>query len=264
MTKAQPTRVVRDARLRWIPIAKMKASPLGQRELKPWFVDKLVADFDLEELGTPTVSERDGHFYIMDGQHRIEALRHIGWGDQQIQCWTYTGLTEEDEAEKFLKLNDRLNVDAFSKFRIGVNAGRPIESDIERLVRAQGLRISRDTQDGSIGAVTALRKVYNRSDGVTLGRTLRIIRDAYGDSGFDSAIIDGVGHLCGRYNGELEEDQAIERLGSVRGGVNGLRGRAESIRLATGHAKAQCVAAAAVEIINRGRGGKKLPGWWKE
>ena len=25
----------------------------------------------------------------------------------------------------------------------------------------------------------------------------------------------------------------------------------------------QCVAAAAVDVINRGKGGKKLPSWWK-
>jgi len=121
----EPTgRVERAARLKWCPIAKMRVSPTAQRELKQHRVDHLVANFDLEQIGTPVVSERDGAYYILDGQHRIEALRGIGWGDQQIQCWTYTGLTEEDEAERFLKLNDTLVVDSFSKFRVGVNAGR--------------------------------------------------------------------------------------------------------------------------------------------
>jgi hypothetical protein len=48
----------------------------------------------------------------------------------------------------------------------------------------------------------------------------------------------------------------------MHGGVNGLLGRAEQIRRQTGNPKNHCVAAAAVEAINRGRGGKKLPSWW--
>lgn len=35
-------------------------------------------------------------------------------------------------------------------------------------------------------------------------------------------------------------------------------------RKQTGNAKGHCVAAAAVDINNRGRGGKKLPSWWRE
>ncbi len=39
--------------------------------------------------------------------------------------------------------------------------------------------------------------------------------------------------------------------------------RAGQLRQSTGNAAAQCVAAAAVEVINRGSGGKKLPAWWR-
>jgi len=45
--------------------------------------------------------------------------------------------------------------------------------------------------------------------------------------------------------------------------VSGLLNRAGQLRQSTGSAAAQCVAAAAVEIINRGSGGRKLPGWWR-
>lgn len=186
-------KVEREARLRWVPIADMRVSPLAQRELNRSRVNKISAEFDLEQVGTPTVNERQGHFYIIDGQHRVEALKEIGWGDQQIQCWSYSGLTEEEEAEKFLKLNDTLSVSAFAKFRVGVQAGREEECDIDRIVRAQDLRVSQDQRDGAISAVGALRRVYNQAGPGQLARTLRIVRDAYGDAGLEAAVISGVG-----------------------------------------------------------------------
>jgi hypothetical protein len=262
-TKTSDRRVEREARLRWVPLAKMKVSPVAQRDLNESRVDHLVANMDLEQIGHPTVNERDGSYYIIDGQHRVEALKAIGYGDQQIQCWTYLGLTDEEMAERFLKLNDYLAVSAFDRFTKGVAAGRDVESDIDRLVRAQGLRVSRDKIDGAVAAVGTLRRIYTRAGSKTLGRTLRLARDAYGDPGLDAAVIDGLGHLCQRYNGELNDEAAVSKLAGVYGGVNGLLGKAEVLRRQTGAQRGPCVAAAAVEIINQGRGGKKLPSWWK-
>ena len=259
-------RVEREARLRWVPLAKTRVSPLAQRDLNPSRVDKLLAAFDPELLDAPTVNERDGWFYIIDGHHRISALKEWfaeEWDTQQVQCWAYAGLTEGEEAEKFLRLNDVLPVSAFDKFKVAITAGRMDEIDIDRTVRAQGLVVSRDGVPGAVRAVGTLTKVYKRSDAATLGRALRIIRDAYGDAGLEAAVIDGLGHLCQRYNGELDEATAVTKLGKAHGGVNGLLAKAEVLRKQTGNYKSHCVAAAAVDIINSGRGGTKLPSWWK-
>lgn len=63
--------------------------------------------------------------------------------------------------------------------------------------------------------------------------------------------------------GDLDDARLVQRLASAHGGVNGLLGKAETLRKSTGNVRAHCVAAAAVEINNSGRGGKKLPSWWK-
>lgn len=258
-----PERVQREARLQWVPISQMRVSPLAQRDLNQARVDRLAASFDPEQLGTPTVSHRDGVYFVIDGQHRIEALKAIGYGDQQVQCFVYRDLTETDEAEKFLRLNDTLTVAAYPKFKVAVQAGRAEEADIDRIVRAQGLKVSLDRGDGAISAVHTLRRVYRRGGPACLARTLRIARDAYGDPGLEAMVIDGIGLLCHRYNGELKEDQVIPALAGASGGVNGLLGKAENLRRQTGNPKAHCVAAAAVELINRKRGGKKLRSWWR-
>jgi hypothetical protein len=257
-------RVEREATLRWVPIGLMAVSPLAQRELNQSRVDHLVATFDLEKIGTPTVNHRNGVWFIIDGQHRVETLRAIGWGDQQIQCWAYEGLTEQEEAEKFLGLNDYLAVNALAKFRVAVQAGRETECDVDRVVRGCGLVVSRDKTPGAVGAVGTLLRVYERAGAGVLRQTLITVRDAYGDAGMEAAVIDGIGLFCQRYAGEMDPATVVARLSGAHGGVNGLLGAAENLRRTTGNYKNHCVAAAAVEIVNRGRGGKKLPSWWRE
>jgi len=258
----QNRKVQRSARLKWVPINQMKVNPLAQRDLNPARVDHLAATFDLEQIGVPTLNWRDGAFWIIDGQHRIGALDQLGFGDEKVQCWVYEGLTSEQEAEVFLKLNDTLTVAAIPKFKSAVHAGRTVESDIDRIVRSVGLVVSKDKIPGAIGAVGTLGRVYARGPAV-LARSLAIIRDAYGDGGLEAPVIDGIGHLCARYNGELDIPVAVEKLSKAHGGVNGLLNKAENLRRLTGNQKSHCVAAAAVETINAGRGGKKLASWWK-
>ena len=255
-------RLEREARLRWVPLTQMRVNPLAQRDINPARVSRLAAEFDPEKMGAPTDNHRGGWYYLIDGQHRIAALKAWmpGWEDQQVQCWTYEHLSEAEEAEKFLSLNDILPVRAFSKFKVSVQAGRGEEADMDRIVRALGLRIARG--NGGISAVATLRRVYSRGGPAVLSRALRIIRDAYGDAGLEGPVIDGIGLLCQRYDGDLTEQRAIERLSSAHGGVSGLISRAGQLHQSTGSATAQCVAAAAVEAINRGSGGRKLPGWW--
>jgi hypothetical protein len=256
-------RIEREARLRWVPLTQMRVNPLAQRDINQARVSRLAAAFDPEKMGAPTVNHRGDWFYLIDGQHRIAALKQWldSWDGQQVQCWTYEGLTEAQEAEKFLSLNDTLPVRAFAKFKVSVQAGRDAEGDVDRIVRSLGLRIARGS--GGISAVATLRRVYSRGGPAVLARALRIIRDAYGEAGLDGPVIDGIGLLCQRYDGDLSEQRAVERLAAAHGGVSGLTSRAGQLRQSTGSATAQCVAAAAVEVINRGSGGRKLPGWWR-
>jgi len=258
-------KVERVARLQWVPLAQVKVNPAAQRDLNQARVDKLVTEFDPEQFGFPTMNHREDHYWVIDGQHRIAALKEwLGdWEAQQVQCEVYEGMTEEEEGEVFLKRNDTLSVQAFAKFRIGVQAGRAEEVEVDRIVRECMLRVSQDKGDGAIAAVGTLMRVYRRGGPQTLARTLLIIRDAYGDPGLEASVIDGIGLLCHRYNGDLDDNLLVQRLAGAHGGVNALLGKAENLRKSTGNVRGHCVAAAAVEINNGKRGGKKLPSWWR-
>jgi len=243
------------------------AIPLhAQREFKPHKSASILAEFDLDFFGLPVVSERRGTYYLVDGQHRIAAIKEwigAGWEDQRIECRVYTGLTEAEEADLFDRLNDQMAVTAFDRFRVRVNAKRPEECDIKRIVERERLCISRDKIPGAIGAVTTLIRIYRRANEKVLAKTLRLIRDAYGDPGFEAVVLDGIAHLVQRYDGLLEDIAAAKTLANVHGGVKGLINRAEVLHKQTGSGKAHCVAAAAVDVLNAKRGGRKLPSWWK-
>jgi ParB-like nuclease domain len=230
-------RIERAARLRWVPLTRMRVNPLAQRDLNPARVSKLAASFDPEQMDAPTVNHRGGWYYLIDGQHRIAALKQwlSSWEDQQVQSWCYEGLTEAEEADKFLTLNDTLPVAAFSKFKVSVLAGRGAEADVDRIVRALGLRIARGS--GGISAVGTLRRVYTRGGPAVLSRALRIIRDAYGEAGLEARVIDGIALLCQRYDGDLSEQRAVQRLSAAHGGVSGLVSRAGQLRQSTGSAR---------------------------
>lgn len=263
MTDPTSDRVQRDAELAWIPIPLTRTAPTAQRELKQHRVDKLVADFDLEQLGTPTVNHRGGLYYIIDGQHRIAALKAIGYGDQSVQCWLYQGLTEEQEAEKFLQLNDILAVDAFPKFMVAVTAGRGDETAVNRIVQGCGLRIGNARQPRTVMAVATLLRVYRQGGPDCLKRTLRIAYESFGDAGLDAAVISGVGLLCQRFNGQVDDARAIAQFSGIRNGASGLMQQVAILKQQTGKATTHCVAAAGVDFYNKGQRARRLPSWWK-
>jgi len=259
-------KVSRVPHLRWVPIAETRVIPVAQRDFNQSQAEEYAADFDLEALGYPVVNYRNGAFYIIDGQHRIAALKLIGWGDQSIQCECYADLTDGQMAELYLRRARRRKESAFDNFRIAITAGRAVECDVDRIVRAQGLRVSHDKAEGSIAAVITLKSVYERAGGTNLAQTLRIIKNAYDGDGkaFNVSTIKGVSLVCQRYEGKFDEKALTDRLSKMTGGSLGLLRKAETIRRQTGAAKAHCVAAAIVELFNATRGGKRLDNWWRE
>lgn len=111
--------------------------------------------------------------------------------------------------------------------------------------------------------------VYDRSGDTVLGQVVRTINLGFGGDprAFDSAVIQGLGLVYNRYNGQTNEKELGARLGELRQGARELLRKAEAIRTRTGNQKQQCVAAAVVDIYNRSLGPRakdRLASWWKE
>jgi hypothetical protein len=259
-----PDRFNRRGHIRKVLVSDIRLDPRFQREAKPGKAAKIAAEFDPDAFGIPILTHRrDGSYYCNDGNHRVCALRdYLGWGDQLIECWVIEAddTDEHVEGDLFLKLNDRTAVTAFDKFRVAVAAQWPVEEDINRIVLACGLKVARQAE-GGIAAVTALRKVYAAGPAV-LAKTLRIASSAWGDPGLDGDVIAGLGLVVARHFELIDQQAAITKLANHRGSVGAVMAKATLTRKSLGVPLAQAVAAVIVEVLNTGKGGKKLPGWW--
>src|SRR5262245_25347392 len=266
--KHQPAR--RSSKVRPVPISEMRTPPAGitQRKFSRAQAEEYAANLDLDKLGIPIMNYRDGIYWILDGQHRVWALRANGFENDRIDCEVYEDLTDAEMADIFLGRDDRRPINVFDKFYVACTAERQRENDIRRTVEAQGLKISKRAESGCIAAVSALGKVYDRSGNVVLGQVLRTVRDAFGADAqaFDSQMIQGLGLLFNRFNGKTNEHELVARLSGTHHGVRGVLRRAEAARERTGNQKPHCVAATIVEIYNKGLGPrdpKRLPVWWR-
>jgi hypothetical protein len=260
----------RASKIRPVKISEMRVPPAGitQRKFNRAQAEEYSANMDLDKLGIPVVNLRGGVYWILDGQHRIAALK-MWFGDSdagEIPCEVYENLADAEMADIFLGRDDRRAISVFEKFQVACTAERRRETDIRRTIESQGLKISQTREPGCIGAVSALGKVYDRVGSVVLGQVVRTIRDAYGadPQAFDGQLIQGLSLVYNRYNGRTNEKELVQRLSHFTHGVRGVLQRAESQRERTGNLKAQCVAATVVDIYNKGiKTGQRLPSWWK-
>jgi len=171
-------------------------------------------------------------------------------------------------AEIFLGINTRKPVPAFDAHHVGCTAGRKPNVDITRAVESNGQKIGR-ARDGGIPTVGALRKVYDRAGDVVLGKVIRTINLGFGGDleAFDRSIIEGLGLVYNRFNGQTNEKQLGHQLSTLRHGARELLRKAESVRERTGNQKKHCVAAVIVDLYNKGEAPHsktRLPSWWKE
>ena len=258
------------SKVRPVAIAEMRVPPAGitQRKYSKAQAAEYAENMDFDKLGIPIVNLRDGIYWILDGQHRIAALRMFFAPSDpgHIACEVYENLTDAEMADIFLGRDDRRAINVFEKFQVACTAERPRESDIRRTVEAQGLKISQTKEVGCIGAVGALGKVYDSAGRVVLGQVVRTIRDAFGSdpAAFDGQAIQGLGYAFNRFNGRIDMKLLAQQMSQTPNGILGVMQRAETQRLRTGNQKAHCVAAAIVDIYNKGaKPAHRLPSWWK-
>lgn len=257
----------RDAPIRTIPLKDVRVSSHAQRDVNKARVAKILEHLDYDLLGTFTVSHRDGYYWLVDGQHRFQALKEYwgeDYGEWEIQAWCYTGLTEEQEAERFLKFNETLAVDSWARFKVGVTAGRAAECDVNRIVLSQGLHVSRQPGPNSVTAVGTLMKIYRLYGASALQRVLATLRDSLGDD-YSSWLLEGLAVFYGRVEGRCNPEHLIERMALLPRGSAGIRQAAYLLRERLGETLVQCVAAILSEVHDQALPhSKRIGSWWKE
>lgn len=137
-------RVGSETREQWIDIGLLAVEPSYQRTLKPAWVDHIARHFDESLFGKPVVAERaDGSFRVIDGQHRIAALRQL-YPEKTVQvlCDVISVSGVEAEAKQFRARNiEIVRPTPGERFKARLAEGDPMAWTIREIVERNGFRL---------------------------------------------------------------------------------------------------------------------------
>lgn len=163
-----------------LSVSQLKVDDSYQRNIIPNHVNNIRKNFDPDLFGTIVVSERDGHYHVIDGQNRLEAVRDKV---DKIPCSVWTGLTYEQECAKFRKLNsNRRALNASIIFNSKVCEGNKTAIKVAQIIRQYGFKYNRynmSVKENMIGSPARMLDIYERDGESVLCRTLNVCRKAW-------------------------------------------------------------------------------------
>lgn len=215
-----------------------------QRGLRKQRTKNYAEHYDPDIFGIILVSFRDGMYWVIDGQHRVEVAKIKGI--KTVWCQVLTDLTYEQECDKFYKINDnRLALNANHKFNALVEKRDREAMDIVKALSKYGLTFSKEggtAQDNCVTAVGTLRKIYSDAtkegkDGYeSLCQVLEIVKKAW-SGGRDSLrrdILRGVSTFIKNYDYDknfliktLENDTPMGIVAQSKAHTNNISTRAD-------------------------------------
>lgn len=244
-----------------LKVSECVVDPRVQRVLDPRRVRAIAGDFDPDSVGVVTVSRRDnGTYVVVDGQHRLAAMRTLGFEDQEVQAQVYSGLTLAQEAQLFRKLNNTQSVPLMDKFRVSLTEGDPVSVAMMAILDRHDIVLGSAPEHFS--AVAVGRRLYGLGSHV-FETALVVVRAAWGAGRFamDGRIIEGVGMVVHRYGEALAIGELVDRLKIFPGGPGALIGQARGLRDVLSVKLAEAMAETIVGVYNRKRSTSALPPW---
>lgn len=268
-TKAEPYKPPHDPEYsnpgveRMLHTSRLTSGLPYQRPVNPKEVERLIREWDERLLDPIIVSFRDGKFYVVDGQHRIVAMRQMNGGKGvMVNCKVYSGLTYEQEADLCYKLDKaKKRLSLSQSTNALVESGTDAEAvEIRRLLEGCGYAWALGKKAGKQNEIVATRAVFNayrflgRSAFTRLFSIMRATWD--GDTrSLTAVMISGMALFLKTYETELDDRAFIKRLSAVDPDEIIRRGKGD---FSTGNTALR-YARVILEKFNGQRGSKKLP-----
>lgn len=200
----------------WVRLSRLvipREGELGyQREFSLGWARKIARTFDERLWTKPKVAMRLGgkEFAVIDGQHRIEALRiRFPKDDPEVLCDVQSFPSVEAEAQQFLAVNHYVRpTGAKESFKARLIAGDELARNIDRLVRAYGYSLKTDggrQRDGQllVSPVQLLLRQHGLEDWGLLEETLRVVRESFGDNTAQlGSVFGGIGSFIATYRND--------------------------------------------------------------
>jgi hypothetical protein len=253
-----------------LPIGGLIVDHAVQRTaLDPRKVEAMVVDFNPEAVGRVTVSRRKlGDQVVLDGWHRVEAVRRLTDNAGTIPARVFEGLTLQEEASLFLKLNTTNAPKYMDGFRVRVTRGDENAVRINEILNSFGWKVSAYGGDGHLTAIATLERIQKRSDKIEaepdlVHSTILMVTKAWGHNyyGVAGPVMEGLARLLEEYGSQIDFGTLQSKLASYKGGPQSLWGQARQLAGLRRVRPAMAVADIIVNEYNAGRKKASLPSW---
>jgi hypothetical protein len=197
-----------------LSVREISIDPAYQRSLDESRVDAMARHLDETRIGVPVLSLRkEGVYVVLDGQHRVEAMRRGGVAEHKILCEVHNGLSLAEEAALFLRLNNgRKPVRVFDKYRARMVAKETTAVEFTQIAQSLGLRIGAAPGKNTICAIQAIEFVHRKND--NLEPVLSILKKwGRGESSvFEGDLIKDVSRFLVDYSTEVDPVEFVDKL----------------------------------------------------
>lgn len=193
-----------------------------QRPVNMNRVREIVDQFDADLVNILKVSFRDGHYYVFDGSHTLEALRMVNGKEHfPVVCKLYKGLTYEREAKLFaMQTGNSARVGMPYKLRALEQAGDVPTVHFLEVTRSCGFEIApgeRNNKKDTIAAVCKAHSVYQTLGEEMYMGMLNLIKDTWdGEPWFVSQnMLGGMALFYKTYAGKINRDRFLNKLSAA-------------------------------------------------
>jgi hypothetical protein len=247
----------------WLVASEIGVDMQYQRPLSMGHVRKIAREFNLKAFGVLLVSERaNGTYWIIDGQHRLAAVKALGRGDMRLPCHVYRNLSVAEEAEIFHMQTQRKAISTVDRFRARLFAGDEHALSLNRIIQKHGLHVEQNTRRGTLPGIGAVERIYDRQGAQQLDDILTIAVAAWGDreQGIPAIVYQGLDAFLIRYGDRYDRDRLIRVLRS--NDLERVTADAKALRSAMRDPCADMSFGRVIfGIYNRGLTTRRLPEW---
>lgn len=187
------------------------------RGIRRAYVNRIKRDWRPELEHPVIVSFRDGKYWVIDHQHQTQAKFELNGCDPNmpVECEVHTGLTYEQEAELYYRLNTSSIILTFTEQMIGLIESKDDNAvKFRDIIESCGYVVGGKTSN-SLGAVGAAWKIFNKADGAEkLTRILKLTQDCWpgNSSGVQSHMINGMLLFLKNHGDDFNRDHFIKVL----------------------------------------------------
>lgn len=206
-----------------LAVSRLFSAAHCQRKLKEKEVAEIVDEYDDNLVGLIIVSYRDGRYYVIDGQHRIAAIKRKFDSNAVVKCRVITGLTIKDEAAYFRKINkSQREISSNDDFNSGYYEEDPTIIGIINIGEKYGITFGNKNLNGMknikfrVKAVEMAQNIYNGYGKEIFNRVCRVLSEGFVDepSAFNASLMEATAIVLNTYGKDCSDDVLIKKLRS--------------------------------------------------